>query len=234
MKSRVWAFKLSLCLFLLGMHSAFAMDIRVGDLRLNKKVKSIRQLRDHNVVRQSLDYSCGAAGLATILKYGFADAVEEKEIIKKLLTSDSYENIVKRHGFSLLDLKKFAEARGYNAIGYKMDVDFLRNLNAPVLAPIKFKQFRHFVVVKGVIGDRIYLADPALGNITMKKDRFTSIWQGGVGLVIERKNQKDNLNKGGFYFLKPDDKDATFADYKGIMRFFQASIMRTAVFPDEF
>ena len=234
MKSRVWVLKFSLVLILCGCHTAYGMDISVGDLRLNKKVKSIRQLRDQNVVRQSLDYSCGAAGLATILKYGFEDSVGEKEIIKALLTSTSYENIVKRRGFSLLDLKKFAESRGYKATGYKMDLEFLRNINSPVLAPIKFKQYRHFVVVKGIIGDRIFLADPALGNITIKEDRFANIWEGKVGLVIEPKDQKDSLKKNSLYLLKPNVKDANFADYKSIGRIFDTNIIRTAVFPDEF
>ncbi len=130
--------------------NAFALDIRACDLTLNKKVKSMRELRDKNVVRQTLDYSCGAAGLATILKYGFDDKVGEIEIINNLLKSARNAIIIKRKGFSLLDLKRFAEGRGYKVTGYKMDIDFLRTLQAPALAPIKFKQYRHFVVIKGV------------------------------------------------------------------------------------
>ena len=31
------------------------------------KVKSWKQIRDHNVVKQDLDFSCGAASIATLL-----------------------------------------------------------------------------------------------------------------------------------------------------------------------
>ena len=45
--------------------------------------------------------------------------------------------------------------------------------------------FNHFVVVKGVEGDRILLADPALGNTTMSLNRFLEIWIDGISFVVK-------------------------------------------------
>jgi predicted double-glycine peptidase len=47
-------------------------------------VKSWTEFRDENLVKQQYDYSCGAASLATVLKYFFNEEVTEKEIIKAL------------------------------------------------------------------------------------------------------------------------------------------------------
>jgi peptidase C39-like protein len=45
--------------------------------------------------------------------------------------------------------------------------------------------FNHFVVVKGIEGDRILLADPALGNTTMSLNRFLDIWIDGISFVVK-------------------------------------------------
>ena len=37
------------------------------------KFQSWRERRDHNVIKQRYDYSCGAAALATLLRYYFED-----------------------------------------------------------------------------------------------------------------------------------------------------------------
>ncbi|WP_010637819.1 cysteine peptidase family C39 domain-containing protein [Acidithiobacillus thiooxidans] len=57
-----------------------------------------------HVVRQRTDFSCGAASLATILKYAFGQNVDEEEVIKGLFTVSNPAE-VKEVGFSMLDLK---------------------------------------------------------------------------------------------------------------------------------
>ena len=42
--------------------------------RVNKRVKSWLELRQDRVILQNLDYSCGAAALATVLRHGFGAA----------------------------------------------------------------------------------------------------------------------------------------------------------------
>jgi predicted double-glycine peptidase len=153
------------------------------------------ELRRDNVVIQEWDLSCGAAALATILRYQYGDPISEKDVAKALMIRKEYiENpeLVKiRQGFSLLDLKRYVEGHGYRGIGYgKLTFADLVN-KAPILAPVNFLGYNHFVIFRGVMKDRVLLADPAWGNRTMLRDDFESAWldygesMGKVGFVIE-------------------------------------------------
>jgi len=102
-------------------NDAFAASFRVNGITLNKKVKSLKEIKSANIIHQSLDYSCGAAGLSTILHYYLNEPVSEKDIITGLLKSTDLAKVQRRKGFSLLDLKKFSEAKGYKASGYCND-----------------------------------------------------------------------------------------------------------------
>jgi len=192
-------------------------------------VKPLREIKRENVVTQSLDFSCGAAGLSTLMNYYLEDPVSEEEIIGSLLNLVPLEKVKERKGFSLLDLKTFAKSRGYDVTGYKMDIDFLRSLNQPVLVPIKFKSYRHFVVIKGVMADRVFIADPAVGNMSMKIDKFEKMWNNGIGLVLE----KDLPEGTREYALRVKSKDLMVTSYKFIRRLLDGSVMRTAIYPTE-
>ena len=54
-------------------------------------------------------------------------------MLEKLLTTCDIEKVKAKKGFSLLDLKRFAQARGYEVVGYKMDLEFLVELVVKVL-----------------------------------------------------------------------------------------------------
>ncbi len=206
----------------------FAVSFSVGGLRVNKEVRNMREIKRRNIVTQSLDYSCGAAGLSTLLHYYHGDAVSEKDIIATILQFVPLEKIKERKGFSLLDLKNFAQTKGYKVTGYKMDMDFLRKLGKPVLVPIKFKNYSHFVIVKAVLADRVFIADPAAGNMSMKIDKFKNIWTNGIGLIIER--EKSSLG----YALQVKNEDMIIADYKLLRRLVDQAFIRTAVFTNEY
>ena len=51
---------------------AASVDLGAG-LRIETPLASMKDLRDRNLVRQRYDYSCGAAALATILRYHLGD-----------------------------------------------------------------------------------------------------------------------------------------------------------------
>lgn len=149
-------------------------------------------MRDRGMVRQALDYSCGAAALATILTYGFDDPVGEREILLEVLTpmSGEQEAAVRKEGLSLLDLQRVAETRGYKARGFRLGPEFLAELDRPVIVFIKPGGYNHFAVLKGIRGDRVFLADPARGNIRMPAYRFLEGWLDetgrGIIFVIEK------------------------------------------------
>lgn len=200
---------------LINSKAALAIDLNVGG-HINKPVKSFKDIRSQNVVSQTLDYSCGPASLATVLSYYFQDKVTEEEIIKFLLLTTDLEKVKQRLGFSLLDLKNFAKYRGYEVVGYKMDLEYLVGLDKPVLIPVDIKDYAHFVIFRGLKGDRVFLADPALGNITMRVERFLNIWKGGIGLVLSKTGEKNLYSP-----LKlTEEEKAIFADPKTLRRLF--------------
>ena len=210
---------------------SYATSFMVGGVRVNKEVQNLRDLKRQHVVTQSLDYSCGAAGLSTLLNYYLKDPISEKEIIGTILNTVDIKKIKARKGFSLLDLKRFAEQKGYKVKGYQMDFDFLRELGKPVLVPIKFKNYRHFVIVRAVLNDRVFLADPAVGNVSVKEERFKQMWAERVGLVIEHNENPDApsaLNP-----LAVSIQDVRIIDYKNIKRTLDVPVLRTTIHTNE-
>jgi uncharacterized protein len=160
-------------------------------------VKSLLEMRRENVVIQQWDLSCGAAALATVLKYQYGEPVSEKEIANVLMQRAEYianpKLVQIREGFSLLDLKRDVDARGYKGIGFgKLELDDLV-AKAPVIVPIKTRGYNHFVVFRGMRGNRVLVADSAWGNHTMLADDFVASWidypqLGRVGFVVERQD----------------------------------------------
>ncbi len=159
------------------------------------KRHTLKELRDQYVVRQQLDYSCGAAALATLMVYYYGEDTSEKEILKllntRLETMTKEEQARKtRVGFSLLDLKIVAQQKGYRAAGFKLTADQLQQLLAPVIVHVRPLGYYHFAVLRGVAGDRVYLADPGRGNLRMSIERFLDEWHGVVFVLGKAGEEK--------------------------------------------
>ena len=163
-----------------------------------RPVKSLLETRRENVIIQEWDLSCGAAALATILKYQYGDPASEKDIARVLISRREYvenpELLKIRQGFSLLDLKRYVDSHGYRGAGYgKLTFADLVE-RAPIMTPVEFFGYNHFVVFRGTMGDRVLLADPAWGNRTMLRNDFEDAWldygegMGKVGFVVERRD----------------------------------------------
>ncbi|MVF24927.1 hypothetical protein EVC37_25515 [Methylocaldum sp. BRCS4] len=153
------------------------------------------ELRDRAVVKQHLDYSCGAAALATLLRYYYGEDTSEQDILNRLnailvnLTKEQWAH-KKRIGFSLLDLKKVAQQKGYRAAGFELTIDQLKQLIAPVLVYVHPFGYHHFAVLRGIAGDRVYLADPGRGNLRMSLSRFQDEY-GGVIFVLGKPGEEN-------------------------------------------
>ncbi|TLD71174.1 hypothetical protein FEM03_09725 [Phragmitibacter flavus] len=156
-----------------------------GDTTVRREWNSWRELRDLNVVKQQMDYSCGAAALATLMKYYFDDEVSEAELLRDIflhLTPAELKNR-EQEGLSLLDLQNAAERRGYQAVGVQLPFESIGELGGPVLVHLETKDYRHYAVLRGTAGDRVFLADPSRGNIRIPMDRFSKQWT-TVALVL--------------------------------------------------
>lgn len=147
------------------------------------------QQRDHHVVKQRMDYSCGAAALASIMRYYFQDDVTEKDILTDILNRMTREDLVDRQtkGLSMLDLQEAAERRGYQAVGVKLPLDALPELGGPILVHLETREYRHFAILKGTAEDRVYLADPSRGNMRLPMFRFEKEWS-RLALVLGKES----------------------------------------------
>ncbi len=161
-----------------------------GMSTIDMPVKSVRELKFTNMIPQSFDFSCGAAALATLLKYGFHEPVTETSVLKGLLTYGDAAKI-RKYGFSLLDIKKYVNAHGYSANGYRITVDQLAKLRVPAIVLLDIKGYKHFVVLEKLDGDTVFIADPALGNRAMNKEDFAKSWN-NILLVVMNQNFDPN------------------------------------------
>jgi uncharacterized protein len=157
-------------------------------LSAQEPVRSLREIRQENVVVQQWDTSCGAAALATLLKYQHGLALSEKQIAEAMLRRTNPLKVKTRGGFSLLDLKRYADGQGLEGLGYlNLGLDDLLDM-APVIVPVVVRGYPHFVIVRGKALDNILIADPAFGNRTMDVRSFEKAWQGSMGFVVRRRD----------------------------------------------
>jgi predicted double-glycine peptidase len=147
-------------------------------------VEPLAVQRFNNVVRQAFDYSCGSAALTTILDFYLGRNLQERQVMEGLLRFGETERIVERRGFSLLDMKRLATALGYPSGGFKAEASDLEALDHPAIAPIEYAGFKHFVVVRAVYDGRVFVADPALGNISFTMHRFLEVWDNNVLFIV--------------------------------------------------
>jgi predicted double-glycine peptidase len=162
-----------------------------------RSVKSLLEIRQDRVVMQKWDISCGAAVLATLLTYQMGYPITEREVARAMIKRDEYlenpELIRARQGFSLLDMRRYVAQLGIRGTGYgQMTVDDLIN-KAPVAVPLSLRGYNHFVIFRGIRGNRVLLADPAWGNRTMLLEQFEAAWI-----------DYPRLGKVGFVVLAPD------------------------------
>lgn len=220
-------FRHSLAVITLAM--AVAQTAAAGEVslplggRIHKHVKSLQEIRQTGVAMQRWDFSCGSAALSTLLTYYYGDRISEAAIIASILHRTEPQKIRARGGFSLLDLKKFVELRGYEGKGYAgLSVEELDALGVPAIVPVRMKDYNHFVIFRGMRGNRVVLADPSFGTITMKRDHFLEIWKNGIGFVVLRSNSMPPSDK-----LAPKDADFLVPDGTAITR----SLLRTGIIP---
>jgi predicted double-glycine peptidase len=152
-------------------------------------VTSWQELQWRHVVRQQQDYSCGAAALATLLRYHWGDRVGETEILRQLVAmlppaemKDRVEN-----GLSLTDLRLVSVRMGYLASIGRLEFQELREAKSPLVVGIVLDDYNHFVVYRGMDCQYVYLADPVRGNVRTPINEFLDQWQKNAALVVVKK-----------------------------------------------
>jgi len=139
------------------------------------RVKSWKTLRDAHIVKQDLDYSCGAASLATLLNGYYGLAVTEAALLQAMDKGDGYA--------SFDDMARALVQFGFKAQGFAASWAQLVKLRVPVVVYLKHRKNDHFSVLRGIDENTVWLADPSLGNRTYSKAQFLAMWQTREGEV---------------------------------------------------
>jgi len=165
------------------------------------RVEPLVAQKFRNIVRQAYDYSCGSAALTTLLNYYLGRNLSERQVMEGLLHYGESERIVERRAFSMLDMKRLVTALGYPSGGFRATIDDLMELDHPAIVPIQHAGFKHFVVLRAIRDGRVFIADPAVGNISFPLIEFEESWDDNVLFIVFPGNEKP-INA---LELKPED-----------------------------
>lgn len=139
------------------------------------RVRPWKTLKDAHVVKQALDFSCGAASLATLLNGHYAQNVTEADLLKAMDKGDGRA--------SFADMARALPQFGFKAQGFAATWEQLTRLKVPVILYVKHRANDHFTVLRGIDADTVWLADPSLGNRTYSRAQFLKMWETRTGNV---------------------------------------------------
>ena len=162
-----------------------------GDVVL--PVSSIRETRLSGTLLQKYDFSCGSAAVATLLTHHYGYPISEGVVFEDMYRRGD-QNKIKREGFSLLDLKRGLAAHGFEADGFEQPLEKLVEARLPAIVLINENGYMHFVVLKGLKGDRVLLGDPANGTRAVSRAAFNASWPSGLLLVIHNRVESARFN----------------------------------------
>lgn len=158
---------------------------------------SLKDARFRNTIRQHYDFSCGSAATATLLTYQYGYPMDERWVFEQMYAHGDRAKI-RREGFSLLDIKRFLHANGFEADGFHVALDKLRQSSVPAIVLLDEKGYHHFVVVKGLRDDHVLVGDPARGTRAMSRATFEAAWPNKLVFVIHNRRSLAVFNN-------PDD-----------------------------
>lgn len=161
------------------------LPVQVGGA-FSVPVVSLREARLAATVRQQYDFSCGSAALATLLTHHFATPTSEQAVFDAMIERGDREQI-RRLGFSLLDMKRYLESRGFQADGFEAPLSALVEATTPAVVLINERGYNHFVVVKGLRDGRVLFGDPAGGTRAMNAAAFEALRVNDILFVISER-----------------------------------------------
>ncbi len=176
------------------------------------KVQSWKARQDFNIVKQDLDFSCGAASVATLLNNFYRQTLTEEEVLKKL------DKEQMRASFE--DMRRIMPDLGFEAKGYALSFEQLAQLKIPVIVYLKYRKDDHFSVLRGIDGNTVLLADPSLGHVSMSRAQFLDAWQTREGnlaskilAVVPKKPRQFQINC--FSHIIPSGRQSLQSDKSG-------------------
>lgn len=174
----------------------------VQGARYRLAVTSLKEARFQGTVRQRYDFSCGSAAVATLLTYQYGQPVSEEAVFTQMYAHGNQAKI-RKEGFSLLDIKRYLEARGYAADGFEVPLEKLVENRLPAIVLISEKGYHHFVVIKGLANGRVLVGDPATGTHAMSRQRFEQIWEDHILFVVHNRRELARFNAPNDWRVAP-------------------------------
>ena len=153
------------------------------------------------VVMQMEALECGAASLTMILAY------YDKWIPLEQVREDCG---VSRDGSNARNILRAARSYGLNAKAYRYSPERLKEVGK--FPMIVHWEFNHFIVLDGFKGNKVYINDPARGNIVMTFEQFDEGYT-GVCLMFDPSEdfRPSDKPKSVFKFAKSRLKGASVA-----------------------
>lgn len=172
---------------------AGAMDMAVPGIIVRMPIKSLQEVRFNTTARQQFDFSCGSAALATLLSHHYNYPISERAIFENMYR-DGDQTIIRKQGFSLLDMQRFLAGRGFKADGFEQPLEKLLEAGLPAIVLVSENGYNHFVVVKGMSDGRILLGDPSRGTRSVSLSDFKQLWHNKLLFVIHDYKGLANFN----------------------------------------
>lgn len=149
-------------------------------------VQSWQARQNRNVVMQQRDYSCGAAALATLIRYYWGYDATEGMILGAVEATLSPLELQDRevNGLTMEDLRGVANTLGFQSSAGTLEYQQLKAGKGPVVLVVKFGNTDHYVVFRGAIAGVVFLADPIRGNVRISEQDFKRTWRHNAMLVV--------------------------------------------------
>lgn len=168
-------------------------------------IKPWSAFKDDGVIKQKLDYSCGAAALATLLHGYYGLPVTEESII---------EATGRNAWLSFADMEKAVTGYHLRAVGLALNLEQLKQLKVPVIVYIDTREGPHFAVLRGISDDTVWIGDPATGNDRYPIYRFQEKWEtrkdpnfrGRILLVLPTADSHVTIQVGFFQKLAAESR----------------------------
>lgn len=163
---------------------------------------SMKERRFVSTLRQQYDFSCGSAAVATLLTHHYGWKVAESAVFQSMFEHGNQDKI-RREGFSMLDMKRYLDSRGFDTSGVEATLEQLAKVRIPAIALINENGYAHFVVIKGVRDSDVLVGDPAMGTRVIARADFERYWINNILLVVGNRKEVARFNRDEDWRVRP-------------------------------
>lgn len=133
-------------------------------------------------VKQSNLKDCASSCIYNIIRF-YKGNINYNSITKRL-------NITSK-GSSIYNIIKTLKYYGLDSDAYECSYDVLKSLKCPLIAYLKINNYYHYIIIKRIKNNKIYIFDPIRGDLSYSKELFLKEWTN----IIIKINKVNKLNK---------------------------------------